>query len=212
MPAPEAHPDPDALDGAPPIPAGGSARREEILDRAEALVEAEGLDALTMRRLAEAVGIRAPSLYKHVRDKAELEAALQERALLAIGTALREATAQAAQPGRPGGDAPGGDAVETLLALGRAYRAWALAHPGLYGLATGRPLRRDLLTPGVEAWSAAPVVAAAGDDEHRARLLWASAHGLVALELIDRFPSGADLDRAWTVLAEVLGEAPSLGT
>lgn len=95
-----------------PVPAGGSARREQILDEAEALVEAEGLDALTMRRLAEAIGIRAPSLYKHVRDKAELEAALQERALLAIGATLRAATDPRhrqgpERPAGPGGRLPG---------------------------------------------------------------------------------------------------------
>ena len=35
-----------------------------------------GPDALTMRRLAERLGIRAPSLYKHLPDKAALEAAI----------------------------------------------------------------------------------------------------------------------------------------
>jgi len=180
-----------------PVPAGGSARREQILDEAEALVEAEGLDALTMRRLAEAIGIRAPSLYKHVRDKAELEAALQERALLAIGAALRAATDPATDKG-----------PSALRALGAAYRAWALTHPGLYALATGRPLDRGRLTPGVEAWSAWPVVAAAAGDEHRAHLLWASAHGLVTLELTDRFPDGADVEAAWALLADDLAPPP----
>jgi AcrR family transcriptional regulator len=41
-------------------------RREEILDVAESLLESEGAEALTMRRVAQEMGIRAPSLYKHV--------------------------------------------------------------------------------------------------------------------------------------------------
>ena len=41
-------------------------RRDEIVAVAESILEREGPDGLTMRRLADALGIRAPSLYKHV--------------------------------------------------------------------------------------------------------------------------------------------------
>ena len=153
-------------------------RRAEILAVAEALLEAEGPDALTMRRVAEEMGIKAPSLYKHVANKDAIEAGLQERALRDLAEWLT----------------PSG---QDLTALTRRYREWALAHPGLYELATRRPLRRDEIAPGVEAAAAAQVVAAVGGDEHRARALWAQAHGLVDLELADRFPPGADLDRTW---------------
>jgi AcrR family transcriptional regulator len=43
--------------------------REEILDTALRIVDAEGLHALTMRRLGDAVGVEAMSLYKHVPNK-----------------------------------------------------------------------------------------------------------------------------------------------
>lgn len=163
---------------APPPPTASSARLEEILDRAEEIVEGEGLDALTMRRLAAAVGIRAPSLYKHVADKSELVARLQERGLLQMGAALRPAGADA-------------------TAFVAAYRSFAVSHPGMYALATARRLARDRIAPGVEDWSAAPLVTLVGGDEHRARLLWAAMHGLVVLELAERFPPGADLAAAW---------------
>ena len=52
------------------------------------------------------------------------------------------------------------------------------------------------------------MVAAAAGDEHRARLLWASAHGLVTLELTDRFPDGADVEAAWALLADDLAPPP----
>lgn len=170
---------------APPPPTASTARLEEILDRAEEIVEAEGLDALTMRRLADAVGIRAPSLYKHVADKAELEGRLQERGLLGMGAAVRAA---------------GGDASDFVA----AYRRFALDHPGMYSLTTEGRLARDRIAPGVEDWSAAPLVTLVGGDEHRARLLWAAAHGLVVLELAERFPPGADLDAAWAELVASL--------
>lgn len=153
-------------------------RREEILDVAADLLDAKGPDALTMRRIAEALGIRAPSLYKHVAGKEEIEAGLQERALRSMGEVLETA---------------GPDPWQIAV----AYRRWAIEHPRLYDLATRRPLRRGEISEGVESAAAAPVVAAAGGDEHRARALWAMAHGLVDLELADRFPPGADLDATW---------------
>jgi AcrR family transcriptional regulator len=131
-----------------------------------------------MRRVAEKMGIRAPSLYKHVANKDAIEAGLQERALRDMADWI----------------APAG---KDLAELTRRYREWALAHPGLYELATRRPLRRDEITPGVEAAAAAQLVAAAGGEEHRARALWALAHGLVDLELAGRFPPDADLDQTW---------------
>ena len=153
-------------------------RRDEILDVATAVLEEQGPDALTMRELATRMGMRAPSLYKHVSDKADILAGLQERALVALAAHL-----ESAGPG--------------LSALADAYRSWARAHPRLYELATRNPLERDRLAPGVESGAAAPLVAAAGGDEHLARALWAMAHGLVDLELSGRFPPAADLDATW---------------
>lgn len=153
-------------------------RRDEILDVATTVLEEQGPDALTMRELATRMGMRAPSLYKHVADKADILAGLQERALLGLAAHL-----EAAGPG--------------LDRLADAYRSWARAHPKLYELATRRPLERDRLAPGVESAAAAPLVAATGGDEHLSRALWAMAHGLVDLELSDRFPPGADLDATW---------------
>lgn len=43
--------------------------RERILEAAMALADAEGLDAVTMRRLAAALGVEAMSLYHHVPNK-----------------------------------------------------------------------------------------------------------------------------------------------
>ncbi|MFC4853566.1 TetR/AcrR family transcriptional regulator [Actinophytocola glycyrrhizae] len=152
-------------------------RKEEILDVAESLLESEGAEALTMRRVAQEMGIRAPSLYKHVASKDDIEAGLQERALRVMASVLVPA---------------GSD----LLAIMAAYREWALAHKGLYELATRRPLRRDAIPASVETAAAAQLVAVAGG-EHRARALWALAHGLVDLEMANRFPPDADLDETW---------------
>ena len=51
-------------------------RRAELLSAARELLAGSDREALTMRRLGSAVGIRAPSLYKHFRHKADLERSL----------------------------------------------------------------------------------------------------------------------------------------
>jgi AcrR family transcriptional regulator len=166
-----------------------SPRATSIVEAARRILEEEGRDALTMRRLGAAVGIRAPSLYKHFPDKSSVEVALIE-----IGFEEMAATLEA--PARHPG---------TLSALGKAYRAWALEHPHLYHLLTSGPLPRERLRPGVEARAAAPVLAVAGDPD-LARACWAFAHGMVILELDGRFPPAADLDAAWSAGISALQE------
>jgi AcrR family transcriptional regulator len=149
------------------------------------LLEQEGAAALTMRRLAERLGIRAPSLYKHLPDKAALEVAI-----IAIGfediAAVLEATLRTALHA----------GAEPLAALAAAYRAFALDHAHLYRLMTDQPLPRDRLPAGVEDQAAAPLLRAVGDIG-TARAVWAFAHGMIMLELAQRFPAGADVDAAW---------------
>jgi AcrR family transcriptional regulator len=157
-------------------------RAREIVDTARAIVDAEGLGALTMRRIGERLGIRAPSLYKHFPDKQALEAAI-------ISAAFEE-QAEEFEHAVAGSDDP-------LAALAAAYRRFALAHPHLYRLMTDQELRRDLLVPGVEERAGLSVYRAAGEDANRARAAWAFAHGMALLEITNRFPPGADIDAAW---------------
>lgn len=132
-----------------------------------------------MRNLADRLGIKAPSLYKHVKSRQEIETLLAAEALTEMGEAMSGA----------------GD----LATMGQAYRSWALANPALYRVATTRPLDRENLEEGLEDAAAAPILDAVSGDRARARAAWALAHGLTLLELDGRFPEGADLDAAWSV-------------
>jgi AcrR family transcriptional regulator len=160
-----------------------SARTQQIVDAAFAILDREGAEALTMRRLGDDLGIRAPSLYKHLPDKAHLEAALIEDIFFAIGDVLHEALRR---PGRWG-------VVRSVL---RAYREHSLAAPNRYRLATSGHLRRDLLPECLEEWAGQPFFFAAGDP-YRSQALWSFAHGMVILEIDGRYPDGSDLDRTW---------------
>jgi AcrR family transcriptional regulator len=155
------------------------ARRIAIVARD--LLETEGPDALTMRRLAEHLGIRAPSLYKHVPNKAALEAVIIADGFQEAAMAFEAATEGESDP---------------LPALVDAYRAFAAAHPHVYRLMTDRPLPRDLLPPGLEARTAKPLLRATGTPA-RARAAWAFIHGMIMLELNARFPADGVTEQAW---------------
>ena len=53
--------------------------RERVIDAALRVMDSEGLDAVSMRRVAREVGVEAMSLYNHVRDKEDLLAGIQQR-------------------------------------------------------------------------------------------------------------------------------------
>ena len=159
-----------------------SPRAREIVEAARRLIEEAGLEALSMRHLADRLGIRAPSLYKHFPNREALEAALisigfQEQARL-----LEKALRASENP---------------LAAMAAAYRTYARRHPAMYRLMYDRSLNRELLIPGAEESAVVPVVQATGGDRDLARAAWAFGHGMTILELNHRFPRDADLDAAW---------------
>ncbi|MEU0128781.1 MULTISPECIES: TetR/AcrR family transcriptional regulator [unclassified Streptomyces] len=161
------------------LDAGPAADRpRQIVTAARTLLEADGPEALTMRRLADRVGVKASSLYKHFPDKSSVVAVLAGEMLREVAGVL--AAAERAAPG-------------SLSALATAYRAYAVAHPHLYLLTMGRALP----AAGAADAAAAPLFRSAGGDEDSARAAWAFAHGMVVLELGGRFPPGADLSAAW---------------
>jgi AcrR family transcriptional regulator len=166
-----------------------------VVDLGLRLLATEGPSVLTMRRLASELDLRAPSLYKHVASKAELELFMVERGLAELGTACHAAVSN-----RAGALGP----VASLLAT---YREFALENPQLYRLATGRSFPRAELTPGLEDWAGEPFWRAAGD-AHVAQALWAFAHGMATLEIDGRLLP-ADLDSTWAAGAVAFSPPPA---
>lgn len=100
-------------------------KRRLILDQALALVDEHGLAAMSMRAVAERVGLTSMALYPYVGGKDALLDGLVD--LLNLELADR-------------GDDPSAiDWRERLRALGRAVRALSLRHPGAYPLMLNRP-------------------------------------------------------------------------
>jgi AcrR family transcriptional regulator len=175
-----------------PTPRERTPRARQIIETARALLEAIGSNGLTMRRLADGLGIRAPSLYKHIRGRPALELALAETGLDETGLALHAAVASST-----------GDPVADLL---DAYRAMGLANPELYRLITASSFPRAGLLPGLEAWAGEPFFLAMGEP-YLAQALWSFAHGTLMLELDRRFLDGSNLDRTWHAGTDVFSAA-----
>jgi AcrR family transcriptional regulator len=171
-----------------------STRRLQIVDAARHLLEEQGPGALSMRNVAAAIGIRAPSLYEHVTDKRALESAIIATGLEEQGVALTTAIA----------DVRDGD--DPLMALSMAWRRWALAHPHVYRLIYVRDLdRADPAVASAERAAGAPLRALCHGDVSAARVIWSFAHGMVSLELSDRFPPDTDVDELWRRGLDALG-------
>jgi AcrR family transcriptional regulator len=88
---------------------------DAVVASAAALADAEGLDALTLARVAADLGIRSPSLYAHVDGLPDLRRRLAARGARELASALTAAAA-----GRARGDA--------LRAIADVYRAYAREH------------------------------------------------------------------------------------
>lgn len=171
---------------------------ESVVTTAAALADADGLDAVTLARVADALGVRAPSLYTHVGGLPDLRRRLAARGAGELGGAL-----QAAAAGRARGDA--------LAAVAAAYRAYARAHPGTYAAAQ-RAADLDHDEARAAATAVVEVVVAVlrgygleGDEAiHAARIVRATLHGFAALETGEGFGLPLDLDDTFARLVAVL--------
>ncbi|WNI20564.1 WHG domain-containing protein [Streptomyces sp. ITFR-16] len=143
------------------------------------LLEAGGRQGLTMQRVAERVGVRAPSLYKHVSNRAALLTAVAVATLDDL-IALLEST------------------DGSLEELARCYRRFAETRPEGFRL-----INSPYAPPEALARAAAPVLRASGElvGEREAldaaRLLTAWLTGFIGMELNGAFRLGGDIDRAF---------------
>lgn len=120
--------------GRPPKNADGALSRERILREALALVDEEGLAAVSMRKLARRLGVDPMSLYNHVDGKDALLDGVAEVLLAAIPA-----------------PAPGTGLRETMSALAHGFRAAMLGHPRAAPLVLTRRLASMTALAPVEA-------------------------------------------------------------
>ncbi|MDO1528581.1 TetR/AcrR family transcriptional regulator [Fulvimonas sp. R45] len=162
---------------------------EKILHAAHKLFDREGADAVTMRRVADAVGITPMAIYRHFANRETLLKRISDDSFQSVADAWRQ------QPDR-------GGIVERLLATQMLYLDYALAHPHLFDHAFS--MRRDDARRYPEDFRArrSPTLNVVADTLAEgmregvlrrddpwdvAMTLWAHTHGLVALYRAGRF-------------------------
>jgi AcrR family transcriptional regulator len=178
---------------------------ERVVSAAARIADGEGLDAVTLARLAGELGVRAPSLYNHVNGRDGLLRALAIRGVRELTATMRDAAV-----GRSGGDA--------LAATASAYRAYARAHPGLYAASVAAPAPDDEEHQAAARDSVDVVYAVLrgweleGDDAvHAARAFRSAVHGFVALEAGGGFGIPVDVDASFEWLVATLAGGLATG-
>ena len=121
--------------------------RDLLLDTAMEIVDTEGLDALTMRRLGRQVGADPAMVYRSFTNKSELVEALADRLF-----AEARSGCSPADPAAPHRPVPR-DAqwVEQLRLVAHGIRRALLAHPALVPAAVRRPPRQEATLRGLDA-------------------------------------------------------------
>ena len=162
-----------------------------IVEKARELIEQDGADNLTLAKLAAALDIKAPSLYKHIASRAQL--------LKAVNTV----TAQRLKSVMDGVRDDGLDRRETLYAISNAYRAFALANPATYMLlyanlsVDARPDKQLMESIAIPLQQLVGMEIPAGHSLEALRGALALLHGFVTLELNGQFQRGGDLEQAF---------------
>ncbi|NJP28340.1 TetR/AcrR family transcriptional regulator [Microbispora hainanensis] len=154
-------------------------RREEILEVALAIADERGLDGVSMRAVAERVGVTPMALYRHVGGKAELLDAMVGHLLAAL-----------LPPDRDRQETQRWD--ERLAALARAVRTMVRRHPWAAPLLFSRPAVTPDAVRTVDVIYDALIEAGVPDREvpRLERLLSTFVIGFAASEVSGRFTSG----------------------
>jgi AcrR family transcriptional regulator len=171
--------------------------KEAIVEAAAKLVDEEGIEQLSLGRLAERLGIRSPSLYNHV---AGLPGLKHDLALYCLRDLLHHITRVTIGKSR----------AEAIIALAEAYRSYARQTPGRYMLTQQAPDPGDQELQAVAQQVVdvvrailAPYRLSDEDAIHAIRGLRSIVHGFVSLEVIGGFGLPVDLDASFHWLINV---------
>lgn len=172
---------------------------DAVVAAGAALADEVGFACLTMAELAERVGVRTPSLYRHVAGQDDLNRRIAALALAEAADAVGAAT-----QGFAGRDA--------LAAAARAFRDFVLTHPGRYAATVGvEPTRPDdpIAVAGarlLDSFTAVLRSYPVGPDEtdHALRALRSFFHGFATLQSANGFQWSADVDESFEWLIDLV--------
>lgn len=164
------------------------------MSAARGVARRDGWEAVTMRRLADEIEYSANFAYRYFTGRDDILLALVREGFARLRDTMAIAAAHAG-PGSAGAYTAGasGTAAAAVRGAAHAYLDFALAEPDLYQLMYGLG---GVQVPATDAWDEGqavgdlltPLLATAGDTqpERHVLQLWATAHGLIALQAVGR--------------------------
>jgi AcrR family transcriptional regulator len=170
--------------------------RGAVVELARQMIEAEGVENVSLARLAEAVHVKAPSLYRHFGSKSELLQAVNLETARALVTVIQAAVQTTPNP------------RERVFAMASAYHAFVHSNPRTYGLAYSnlppdtRPDPAQLEALAIPLQGVMAVMVGEENSLTALRGLWALIHGFASLEINGHFQRGGNLDAAFAQAIE----------
>lgn len=172
-----------------------------VTEAGATLVDEIGLDGLSMGLVAERLGVKTPSLYKHVDGLADLTHRIAVLSATELADALRDAT-----QGRSDSDA--------LAAAARAMRRYVTEHPGRYAAGNGaQATGPDDPFVAASARMLASLAAVLrgyrldpSQEIHALRTLRSMLHGFATLEAAGGFQMDTDVDESFTWMITFIDE------
>jgi AcrR family transcriptional regulator len=154
----------------------------------------QGVDGVSMRQLAEALGCSPMTPYRYFRNKEEILAAVRAAAFDRFASALEEAARKTRGDLRAGGEAMGEAYIRFALGDPDAYRLMfdlSQPHPDRYPeLVRASARARHMMSAALEALVKAGIFV--GDAQLLGYVFWATMHGLVVLHLAGKLPKKPD--------------------
>ena len=182
------------------MPTPAKTSQADLIEIGLALATEGGPDAVTIAAVAQAAGVKGPSLYKHFADREALLTAIEIAVLFELEGVLRKVKGRTPR--------------QRIVAMAHAYRDFGRTAPLRYGLVyrknvadepalaeaclfSARPLFEELEATGLPPKRVLPV----------SRTLVAFIHGFVTMEIAQAFRLGGSLDEAFEAgLATILKE------
>ncbi len=171
---------------------------QRVLDEAAVLADEEGLDAVTLTKIANRLGVRQPALYRHVASYDDLIRSLGLRGRELLAERLNRAALGVAGPA-------------AVRALGAAWRAVVQESPGQYAATDRYPCAGDDELEAAVERIVTIIAASLGSFDlteseriHVARGLRSAFHGFAHLESGDGHPHPHDLEETFSGLIDLL--------
>lgn len=170
--------------------------RATVIAAAAVVADEQGYASLTMALVAQRLGVRTPSLYKHVDSLAELQQGVAVLAATELGDAMRDAL-----QGVAGRDA--------LITGARVIRSYVSEHPGRYAATVGAALDAEFEAAGTRLLESLSAVLRGyridpAEQTHALRTLRSALHGFATLEQSNGFQMEADVDESFEWIIDFL--------